>query len=41
MQREGVQLIKDFTTECAHNTVEFYMGMVMKDEQTFKGLVDI
>ena len=34
-----MQLVKDFTAECAHNEVEFYMGMVMEEQQTFEGLV--
>ena len=38
-QREAVQLIKDFTAECACNEVEFYMGMVMEEQQTFEGLI--
>ena len=35
-QREAMQLIKDFTT-C--NEVEFYMGMVIEEQQTFEGLI--
>ena len=38
-QREAMQLIKDFTAEHAHDKVEFYMGMVAEEQQTFKGLV--
>ena len=38
-QREAMQLIKDFTAEHAHNKVEFYMGMVVEEQQTFKGLM--
>ena len=38
-QREAMQLIKDFTAEHAHDEVEFYMGMVAEEQQTFKGLV--
>ena len=34
-----MQLVKDFTAECACNEVEFYMGMVVDDQQTFEGLV--
>ena len=37
--REAMQLVKDFTAECAHDKVEFYMGMVMEEQQTFEGLV--
>ena len=39
MQREAMQLIKDFTAECACDKVEFYMGMVVEEQQTFKGLM--
>ena len=38
-EREAMLLIKDFTAEHAHNEVEFYMGMVMEDQQTFEGLI--
>ena len=38
-QREAIQLVKDFIAECACNEVEFYMGMVTDDQQTFEGLV--
>ena len=38
-QREAIQLVKDFTAEHARDEVEFYMGMVMDDKQTFEGLV--
>ena len=34
-----MQLVKDFTAECAHDKVEFYMGMVADEQQTFKGLI--
>ena len=34
-----MQLIKDFTAECAHDEVEFYMGMVVEEHQTFEGLI--
>ena len=33
-----MQLVKDFTAECACNEVEFYMGMVTEEQQTFEGL---
>ena len=39
LEREAMQLIKDFTAEHAHNEVEFYMGIVAEDQQTFEGLV--
>ena len=38
-EREAIQLVKDFTAERAHNEVDFYMGMTVDDQQTFKGLV--
>ena len=38
-QREAIQLVKDFTAEHARDEVEFYMGMVADDQQTFEGLV--
>ena len=38
-QREAIQLVKDFTAEHARNKVEFYMGMVVDDQQTFEGLI--
>ena len=38
-QREAMQLIKDFTIDSAHNEVEFYMGMVAEDQETFEGLL--
>ena len=40
MQREVIQLVKDFTTECARNEVEFYMGMMAEEDQSFEGLID-
>ena len=39
-QREAVQLVKDFTAEHARNEVEFCMGLVAKEEQSFEGLID-
>ena len=38
-QREAIQLVKDFTAEHARDKVEFYMGMVTDDQQTFEGLI--
>ena len=38
-QREAMQLIKDFTAEHACNEVEFNMGMVAEEQQTFEGLI--
>ena len=39
-EREAIQLVKDFTAERAHDEVEFYMGMIADDQQTFDGLVN-
>ena len=39
-EREAIQLVKDFTAERAHNEVEFYMGMIADDQQSFDGLVN-
>ena len=39
-EREAIQLVKDFTAERAHTEVEFYMGMIVDDQQTFNGLVN-
>ena len=32
MEREAMQLVKDFTAEHANDEVEFYMGMVAEDQ---------
>ena len=39
-EREAIQLVKDFTAERAQNEVEFNMGMIADDQQTFDGLVN-
>ena len=39
-EREAIQLVKDFTAKRAHDKVEFYMGMIADDQQTFNGLVN-
>ena len=39
-QRETIQLVKDFTTECAQDELEFYMGMVVEEDQSFEGLIE-
>ena len=39
IEREAMQLVKDFTAEHACNEVVFYMGMVMEDQQNFEGLI--
>ena len=38
-EREAMQLVKDFTAERAHDEVEFFMGMVVDDQQKFEDLV--
>ena len=39
-EREAIQLVKDFTAERAHDEVEFYMGMIVDDQESFDGLVN-
>ena len=39
-EREAIQLVKDFTAERARDEVEFYMGMIADNQQTFDGLVN-
>ena len=39
-EREAIQLVKDFTAERAHDEVEFYMGMIVDDQQSFDGLMN-
>ena len=39
-QREAIQLVNDFTAKRAQDEVEFYMGMVAEEDQSFKGLID-
>ena len=39
-QSEAIQLVKDVTAECAQDEVEFYMGMMAKEDQSFEGLID-
>ena len=38
-EREAIQLVKDFTADRARNEVEFYMGMIADEQQSFDGLV--
>ena len=38
-QRETIHLVKDFMAKHAQNKVEFYMGIIMEDEQVFEVLV--
>ena len=37
---EAIQLAKDFTAERSCNEVEFYMCMIVDDQQTFDGLIN-
>ena len=39
-ERETIQLVKAFTAEHAHNEVEFYIGIIADNQQTFHGLVN-
>ena len=39
-EREAIQLVKDFSAERARNEVEFYMGMITDEQQSFDGLVN-
>ena len=40
MQREAIQLVKEFTAKHTQDEVEFYMGMVAEEDQSFEGLID-
>ena len=40
MQREAIQLVKDFTADQAQDEVELYMCMVAEEDQSFEGLID-
>ena len=39
-EREAIQLVKDFTADRACDEVEFYMGMIADEQQSFDGLVN-
>ena len=39
-QKEAIQLVKDFTAQHAHDEVEFYLGMMAEEDQSFEGLID-
>ena len=39
-QRQAIQVVKDFTAKRARDEVEFYMGMVAEEDQSFEGLID-
>ena len=41
MQREAIQLLKDFIAEHAQDEMEFYMGIVTEEGQSFEGLKTI
>ena len=34
-KRKAIQEVKDFTTKHAQDEVEFYMGMVVEEQQSF------
>ena len=39
MEREAIQLVKDFTAKHACEQVDFYTVMVVEDQQTFESLI--
>ena len=39
-QWEAIQLVKDYTSEQARSEVEYYLGLIPKEEQSFQGLID-
>ena len=39
-EREAIQLVKDFTADRARDEVDFYMGMIADEQQSFDGLVN-
>ena len=39
-EREAIQLVKDLTADRARDEVEFYMGMIADEQQSFDGLVN-
>ena len=38
-ERGAIQLVKDFTADRVRDEVEFYMGMIADEQQSFDGLV--
>ena len=38
-QWEAIQLVKDYTSEQARSEVEYYLGLIPKEEQSFQGLI--
>ena len=39
-QWEAIQLVKNYTLEQARSEVEYYLGLILKDKQSFQGLID-
>ena len=39
-QRGAMQLVKDFTTECACDEMEFDIGTVTEEDQSFEGIIE-
>ena len=39
-QWEAIQMVKDYTSEQARSEVEYYLGLTLKEEQSFQGLID-
>ena len=39
-QQEAIQLVKDYTSEQARSEVEYYLGLIPEQEQSFQGLID-
>ena len=39
-QQEAIQLVKDYTSEQVRSKVEYYSGLIPKEEQSFQGLID-
>ena len=39
-QWEAIQLVKDYTSEQARSELEYYLGLTLKGEQSFQGLLD-
>ena len=39
-QQEAIQLVKDYTSKQARSEVEYYLGLIPEEEQSFQGLID-
>ena len=39
-QWEAIKLVKEYTSEQARSEVEYYLGLTLKEEQSFQGLID-